>query len=50
MSVILRPVPNPSVFVPPEFLENDTEYKLEVIVQEESGNRTIAESETFTTD
>jgi hypothetical protein len=39
---------NPSVSVPAEFLEPDTEYKLEVIVQEESGNRTISET-TFTT-
>ncbi|MHC4415258.1 MAG: hypothetical protein ACYS0G_08245 [Planctomycetota bacterium] len=34
----------PSVTVPPEFLEPGT-YKLEVIVQEETGNRTIAETE-----
>lgn len=37
----------PQVTVPPEFLTADTEYKLEVIVQEESGNRTISET-TFT--
>ncbi len=36
---------NPSVTIPPEFLSPETEYKFEVIVQEESGNRTIAESE-----
>ena len=35
----------PSVTVPPEFLSPDTEYKFEVIVQEESGNRTISETE-----
>jgi hypothetical protein len=39
---------NPSVLVPPSFVEPGLEYKLEVIVQEESGNRTIAETE-FTT-
>jgi len=38
-------VMNPSVTVPPEFLKPGTEYKFEVIVQEESGNRTIAETE-----
>jgi hypothetical protein len=38
----------PQVTVPPEFLEPDLEYKFEVIVQEESGNRTIAET-TFMT-
>ena len=48
-SVILRPSQT-SVFVPAAFLEPDTEYKLEVIAQEESGNRTIAETGTFTTD
>jgi len=48
-SIILEGgVANPSVTVPPEFLTPDTEYKFEVIVQEESGNRTIAETE-FTT-
>ncbi len=36
---------NPSATVPPEFLEPGTEYKFEVIVQEESGNRTISEIE-----
>lgn len=39
---------SPSVTVPPEFLVPGTEYKLEVIVQEESGNRTISET-TFDT-
>jgi len=48
-SIILEgDVEHPSVTVPPEFLEPDLEYKLEVIVQEEGGNRTIAETE-FTT-
>ena len=48
--VILRPGQT-SVWVPEEFLEPDTDYKLEVIAQEESGNRTIAETEdSFTTD
>ena len=42
--VILAPSPNPSVSVPAEFLEPDTEYKLEVVTQEESGNRTITET------
>ncbi len=41
-------VQQPSATVPPEFLKPGTEYKLEVIVQEESGNRTISENE-FTT-
>jgi hypothetical protein len=35
----------PAVTVPPEFLEPGTEYKLEVIVEAENGNRTIAETE-----
>lgn len=48
-SVILPPSQT-SVFVPGEFLEPDTEYKLEVIAQEESGNRTITETGTFMTD
>jgi len=39
---------NPSVTVPPEFLDGGTEYKLEVIAQEEGGNRTIAETTFFT--
>jgi hypothetical protein len=39
-----------SVFVPGEFLEPETEYKIEVIAQEESGNRTITETDTFETD
>jgi hypothetical protein len=48
-SIVLEgDVMNPSVTVPPEFLLPGTEYKLEVIVQEESGNRTISETE-FTT-
>jgi hypothetical protein len=48
--VILRPGQT-SVWVPEEFLEPDTDYKLEVIAQEESGNRTISETEdSFTTD
>jgi hypothetical protein len=37
-------VANPMVTLPPEFLAPG-EYKFEVIVQEESGNRTIAETE-----
>ena len=37
-------VANPSVTVPAEFLKPGTGYKLEVIVQEEGGNRTIAET------
>ena len=41
-------VASPAVTVPPEFLYSGGEYKLEIIVQEESGNRTIAES-IFTT-
>jgi hypothetical protein len=36
---------NPAVTIPPQFLKPDREYKLEVIVQEESGNRTIWETE-----
>jgi hypothetical protein len=36
---------NPSVTLPPEFLDPGTDYKFEVIVQEESGNRTISETE-----
>ncbi len=36
---------HPAVTVPPEFLTPETEYKLEIIVQEESGNKTIAETE-----
>ena len=38
-------VANPSMTVPPQFLKPGTEYKFEVIVQEESGNRTISETE-----
>lgn len=50
-TVILPPTQT-SVFVPKEFLEPDTEYKLEIIAQEaESGNRTITETDgTFKTD
>ena len=49
-SIILEgDVSSPSVTVPPEFLQPDTEYKFEVIVQEESGNRTISETEFSTT-
>lgn len=48
-TVILPPT-RTSVSVPAEFLEPDTEYKLEVIAQEESGNRTITETGPFTTD
>ncbi len=45
-SIILEGnVQQPSATVPPEFLRPGTEYKLEVIVQEESGNRTISENE-----
>jgi hypothetical protein len=45
-SIVLEgDVASPSVTVPPEFLLPDTEYKLEIIVQEESGNRTISETE-----
>lgn len=47
--VILRPGQT-SVDVPAQFLEPDTEYKLEVIAVEESGNKTITEEGTFTTD
>ena len=49
LSVILAPGVT-SVDVPEQFLEPDTEYKLEVICQEESGNRTIAETDGFSTD
>ena len=48
-SVILRPTQT-SVFVPQEFLEPSTEYKLEVIAEERGGNRTITETDAFTTD
>ena len=47
--VILVPTQT-SVFVPGEFLEPDTSYKLEIIAQEASGNRTITETGFFTTD
>ena len=44
-SVTIRgDVEHPSITVPPEFIDPDTEYKVEVIAQEESGNRTIAEA------
>ena len=46
LSIILDgSVAHPAVTVPPEFLTPETEYKLEIIVQEESGNKTIAETE-----
>ncbi len=48
-SVILRP-DQTSVDVPEQFLEPDTEYKLEVIAVEESGNKTITEEGAFMTD
>lgn len=49
LSVILRgDTVAPAVTVPAEWLVADCEYKFEVIVQEESGNRTISETE-FTT-
>ena len=49
LSVILEgDIAHPAVTVPPEFLQGGLEYKFEVIVQEESGNRTIAET-TFCT-
>ncbi len=38
------------VDVPAQFLEPDTEYKLEVIAVEESGNKTITETGLFETD
>ncbi len=47
---VILPPTRTSVAVPGEFLEEDTEYKLEVIAQEESGNRTITEEGSFTTD
>jgi len=37
-----------SLTVPPEFLEPDTEYKIEILVIAENGNRTIAESDFLT--
>lgn len=46
LSVVLEgDTANPAVTVPPEFLQAGLEYKFEVIVQEESGNRTISEIE-----
>ncbi|MHC4939650.1 MAG: fibronectin type III domain-containing protein [Planctomycetota bacterium] len=49
ISIILRPSQT-SVEIPGAFLEPGTEYKLEVIAQEESGNRTITETGLFETD
>lgn len=46
--VVLRPDVT-TIWIPEGFLEPDTEYKLEVIAQEESGNRTITETGEFTT-
>jgi hypothetical protein len=46
--IILRPSMT-EVWVPEAFLEEDTAYKLEVIVQEETGNRTISETDAFCT-
>lgn len=37
-----------SLTVPPEFLEPDTEYKIEILLIAENGNRTIAESDFVT--
>jgi hypothetical protein len=47
--VILRPGVT-EVDVPGQFLEPETEYKLEVIAVEESGNKTITETGLFETD
>lgn len=47
---VVLPPSQTSIFVPGEFLEPDTEYKLEIIAQEESGNRTITEEGSFLTD
>ena len=47
---VILPPSKTSVDVPAQFLEPDTVYKLEVIAQEESGNRTITETGPFTTD
>jgi hypothetical protein len=47
---VILPPSRTSVTIPGEFLEPDTEYKLEIIAQEESGNRTITETEAFSTD
>ena len=44
MVVLDGDVARPAVTVPPEFLKAATEYKLEVIAQEQGGNRTIAET------
>lgn len=43
--VIAGDLASPSVTVPPEFLEGGTEYQLEIIAQEEGGNRTISETD-----
>lgn len=49
LSVILDgDLANPAVTIPPEFIKPNAAYKLEVIVDEEGGNRTISETE-FTT-
>jgi hypothetical protein len=42
--ILAGDVASPSVTVPPEFLHPGLEYKLEVIVQEESHNRSITET------
>jgi len=47
---VILPPDRTSVYVPEQFLEPGTEYKLEVIAQEESGNRTITETGPFMTD
>ena len=49
IEIILRPGTT-SVDIPKQFLEAETEYKIEVIAQEESGNRTITETGLFETD
>ncbi len=38
---------HPSVSIPPEFLQEPGEYKLEIIAEEEGGNRTISETSFF---
>jgi hypothetical protein len=43
------PATTTSVTVPPEFLESGTQYKLEVLAIEASGNQTITEIEFMTT-
>jgi len=47
---VILPPTQTSIAIPGEFLEPDTEYKLEIIAQEESGNRTITETGGFSTD